>query len=95
MPLGCLWISRLTEVLQGVRRAHAHGALCAQRPGGSAKAFLALLPGALVELLFVSSPEDVALLRDEGAREAMSRGVSDGVMEFLTEAAAARQQGGR
>ena len=53
------------------------------------------VPGALVELLFVSSPEDVALLRDEGAREAMSRGVSDGVMEFLTEAAAARQQGGR
>ena len=41
------------------------------------------MPGALVELLFVSSPEDAALLRDEGARDAMARGVARGIVEFL------------
>jgi len=41
------------------------------------------MPGALVELLFISSPEDAALLRDETARDAMARGVARGVLEFL------------
>ena len=43
------------------------------------------MPGALVELLFVSSAEDAALLRDEGARNAMARGVARGVMEFVAQ----------
>ena len=41
------------------------------------------VPGALVELLFVSSPDDAALLRDEGARDAMARGVARGILDFL------------
>ena len=41
------------------------------------------MPGALVELLFISSPEDAALLRDEGARNAMARGVAYGILDHL------------
>lgn len=41
------------------------------------------VPGALVELLFVSSPEDAALLRNEAARDAMARGVARGILNFL------------
>ena len=48
------------------------------------------MPGALVELLFISSPADAALLRDEGARNAMARGVARGIVEFF----AAPKQGG-
>ncbi|MSQ31215.1 MAG: hypothetical protein EXR64_04205 [Dehalococcoidia bacterium] len=45
------------------------------------------MPGALVELLFISSPADVALLRDDGARNAMARGVARGVTDFLAQSA--------
>ena len=48
------------------------------------------MPGALVELLFISSPADAALLRDEGARNAMSRGVARGITDFLKQS----KQGG-
>lgn len=41
------------------------------------------MPAALVELLFISSPEDAAMLRDEVARDAMARGVARGIIEFL------------
>ncbi len=41
------------------------------------------MPGALVELLFVSSPEDAALLRGEDSRAALARGVARGILEFL------------
>ena len=48
------------------------------------------MPGALVELMFISSPDDAALLRDESARDAMARGVARGITEFL----ASGRQGG-
>ena len=41
------------------------------------------MPGVLVELLFISSPADAALLRDEGARDAMARGIARGILEYL------------
>lgn len=41
------------------------------------------MPGALVELLFISSPDDAALLRSEDARNAMARGVVRGIIEQL------------
>lgn len=41
------------------------------------------MPGALVELLFISNAANAAALRDEGAREAMARGVAEGIMAFL------------
>ena len=45
------------------------------------------MPGALVELLFVSSPEDAALLRSDDARNAMARGVVRGIIEQLNRTA--------
>lgn len=41
------------------------------------------MPGALVELLFVSSPADAALLLSEDARNTMARGVARGIVEYL------------
>jgi N-acetylmuramoyl-L-alanine amidase len=41
------------------------------------------MPAALVELLFISNPQDAALLRTEDAREAMARGVARGVLDYL------------
>lgn len=43
------------------------------------------MPGALAELLFVSSPDDARLLADDGAREALARGVVLGISRFLAE----------
>jgi N-acetylmuramoyl-L-alanine amidase len=42
-----------------------------------------LMPGALVELLFISNPVDNALLSSEEARAALARGVTRGILEFL------------
>lgn len=43
------------------------------------------MPGALAELLFVSNPDDARLLADDGAREALARGVVLGISRFLAE----------
>ena len=43
------------------------------------------MPGALVELLFVSNPDDARLLADDAAREALARGVVLGISRFLAE----------
>jgi hypothetical protein len=41
------------------------------------------MPGVLVELLFISNAADAAMLRDEGARDAMARGVADAILATL------------
>ena len=41
------------------------------------------MPGALVELLYVSDDADAALLKDEAARAAMARGIAAALIEFL------------
>lgn len=41
------------------------------------------MPGALLELLYVSNPDDAALLRDEPTRYAIARGIADGIARFL------------
>ena len=41
------------------------------------------MPGVLVELLFISNPSDAAMLRDEGARDVMARGVATAVLQML------------
>jgi N-acetylmuramoyl-L-alanine amidase len=41
------------------------------------------MPGALVELLFISNAADAAMLADEGAREAMARGVATALLSML------------
>ena len=89
-PLFLLGPSRVTDRDEVYRRGGTPEGLgfapdqptITSRPSG--------MPGALVELLFISSPDDAAMLRDEGARNAMARGVARGVAEFL----AASKQGG-
>jgi N-acetylmuramoyl-L-alanine amidase len=44
----------------------------------------AVMPGALVELLIITNPADAAVLRDEGARHALARGLADALVEFLS-----------
>ena len=41
------------------------------------------MPGVLVELLFVSNASDAAMLRDEGGRDAMARGVARSLLDVL------------
>jgi N-acetylmuramoyl-L-alanine amidase len=41
------------------------------------------MPAVLAELLFISNHDDAALLRNEIAREAMARGVADGILRYL------------
>lgn len=41
------------------------------------------MPGALVELLFLSNEQDAALLRDDAARAAMARGIAAALLAFL------------
>jgi N-acetylmuramoyl-L-alanine amidase len=48
-----------------------------------------LMPSALVELLFISSPDDAAMLRDEAVRDALARGAAAGILAFLAEEAGA------
>jgi N-acetylmuramoyl-L-alanine amidase len=43
------------------------------------------MPGALVELLFISNAADAAILREEGARDAMAAGIATSVLVFLQE----------
>ena len=42
-----------------------------------------LMPGVLVELLFISNTEDVALLKDDRARETIAQGLAWGILDFL------------
>lgn len=42
-----------------------------------------LMPGVLVELLFISNTEDVALLKDDHARDAIAQGLAWGILDFL------------
>ena len=51
-------------------------------------------PGALLELLYLSNPQDAALLRDEVTRDAMSRGIANAILEFLRSRALIVQPGG-
>ena len=41
------------------------------------------MPSALVELLFVTNPDDAAMLADESARDALARGVANGIISFV------------
>jgi N-acetylmuramoyl-L-alanine amidase len=43
------------------------------------------MPGALVEMLFVSNASDAALLRSDEARDALARGVTRGIIDFLNQ----------
>jgi N-acetylmuramoyl-L-alanine amidase len=44
------------------------------------------MPGALVELLFISNAADAVVLADEAARDAMARGVANALLSILPQA---------
>jgi N-acetylmuramoyl-L-alanine amidase len=46
------------------------------------------MPGALIELLFISNPADAALLQVEAARAAMARGIVRAILAYFTHASA-------
>ncbi len=73
-------ITRRADVVQAGRDPVAAGFL----PGEEVIASRSTaMPAALVELLFVSSAQDAAILQDEAARQAMAEGVAQGIIEFL------------
>lgn len=41
------------------------------------------MPGVLVELLFISNTDDVVLLKDDRARDAIAQGLAWGIVDFL------------
>jgi N-acetylmuramoyl-L-alanine amidase len=42
------------------------------------------MPGALIELLFISNPYDAGLLAADDARDALARGLTAGIVDFLS-----------
>jgi len=82
-PLFVLGPPRITTREEVVRRGGdpaTFGFAAAQDAVGSRATSM---PGALVELLFVSNPADNTLLRTEDARAALARGVARGILEYL------------
>jgi N-acetylmuramoyl-L-alanine amidase len=53
---------------------------------GTYRAVATRAPGVLLELLYLSNPQDVALLQDESARDAMARGIAEAILTFLERA---------
>ena len=43
------------------------------------------MPGALIEALFISNPDDARVLRREEGRQAIARGIAQGILAFLAE----------
>ena len=41
------------------------------------------MPAALLETLFISSPADAALLKDDAVRTSVARGIADGILRYL------------
>lgn len=82
-PLFVLGPPRNTTGAEIIQRDATPGEL-GMAPGQTAVSTRATsMPGVLVELLFISSPADAALLRDEAARDAMARGIARGILEYL------------
>lgn len=76
-------VKRLTEagyrpVDRGVKEDLAAG-----KPYGHFFSLRGGMPSALVEALFLSNPADVAFLGKDSSREAIARGIADGVLAFL------------
>ena len=76
VPLFVLGPARVTNGAELVQRDPGAGAVATSSRATE-------MPGVLVELLFISSPADAALLQSEDVRNAMARGVARGVIEFL------------
>ncbi len=60
--------------------------LRAGKPYGHFFSLRGPMPSALVESLFLSNPDEAALLRDDGFRDALARGCAQGILEYLASA---------
>jgi N-acetylmuramoyl-L-alanine amidase len=82
-PLFVLGPPRETTVEEVLRRGGDPLAL-GFAPGQSAITSRATnMPGALIELLFVSNEQDAAVLRSETGRQAMARGLAAAIVEYF------------
>ncbi len=57
--------------------------ISAGKPYGHFFSLRGPFPSALIEVLFLSSPDEAALLHDDGIRDAIARGIADGVTAYL------------
>lgn len=82
-PLFVLGPERVTTRDEVVRRGGNPEALGFTATAEAIQSRAAQMPGALIELLFITDPDDARLLRDDRTRDAMARGVAAGVLRFL------------
>jgi N-acetylmuramoyl-L-alanine amidase len=82
-PLFVLGSARVTSRDEVLQRGGAPDALGFGPAQVATSSRATLMPGALAELLFVSSPDDAAMLRSESARDTLARGVARGILEYL------------
>ena len=78
----CIGLFLLSPAGATVSPAAPQGAQAAPAPTTVAKE-ATNMPAALVESLFLSNVEDAALLRSEGAREAIARGLANAILGYL------------
>ena len=67
-----------TSMDRGVREDLAAG-----KPYGHFYSLRGPFPSALIEVLFLSNPTDVAIVRDEAARDVVAEGIATGIAAFL------------
>lgn len=82
-PLFVLGPGRETTRDEVIRRGGDPAALGFAPGQDSIASRPAQMPGALIELLFITNPSDAAILQTEAAREAMARGIVRGILEQL------------
>ena len=41
------------------------------------------MPAALLESLFISSPDDAAMFRSDAVRASIAKGIADGILRYL------------
>lgn len=59
--------------------------LAAGKPYGHFFSLRGPFPSALIEVLFLSNPADVAIVREDAAREALAQGIAAGIAAFLVQ----------
>ena len=79
-------VRQLSEAGYAPRDRGVREDLTAGKPYGHFFSLRGGAPSALVEALFLSSPTEAALLSKELTREAIARGIADGVVAYLSQA---------
>lgn len=76
-------VRRLSEAGYAPRDRGVKEDLAAGKPYGHFFSLRGSMPSALVEALFLSNPAEAAILSRETIREAIARGIADGVLAYL------------